>query len=142
MRWRGPVGGCVCPYRRQDKPQQGAVHPGQCGARDDSQTWLTRVVSGWPKEWVFTLGWVLPGSRDNSVTGCLPKSYLEVEQDYSETKAIISKDISVFSTHQDEGKSGHFYGLCSVFKFCLCSEIITLRSCFCLELSRCQGGHN
>lgn len=34
------------------------------------------------------------------------QSYPEVEQDYSKTKVIISKDISVYSIQQDEGMSG------------------------------------
>lgn len=67
------------------------------------------------------------------------QSYPEVEQDYSKTKVIISKDISVYSIQQDEGMSGHFYGLNGVHILSGFRNNHT-ESCFHLDQSGDQSG--
>lgn len=67
------------------------------------------------------------------------QSYLEVEEDYRETKAIISEDISVYSIQQDEGMTGHFYGLNGVHILSVFRNNHT-ESCFHLDQSGDQSG--
>lgn len=78
---------------------------------------------------------MLPGSGDDSVMGYLHRSYLEVQQDYSKTKAATSNDIQSILFARVRGCLVIFMAF-RVFLFCLCSEIITLRSRFCLPSVR------
>ena len=143
----------MCPWEKvcvhaflqdcQDKPQQGTGCSGHGGR--SYKVLIGLAYARWfrdgQKKWESTLGWVLSGSGDNSVTGYLHQSHLEVEQDNTKTKAIIIKDISVYSIYQDEGMSGHFYDLYSVHILSVFRNNYT-ESYFCLDPSQDQSGRD